>query len=376
MHSVQELYLHIPFCKKRCAYCDFYSSESLSNCASYISSLVKTLKKMHALISQIKTVYIGGGTPSVLGMSIEPLLAYLDTFSPLEWSIEVNPESFSFELLNFYTKHGINRISLGIQSLQDEELNILGRLTNRSESLEALHILQSSRINYSADVMLGIPHQTKESLEKTLFELFEYDPCHVSAYPLQLEKGTKLYDSVQSGKISGVDEDIQATYMTRADFLLNKAGYEHYEVANYAKNECYAKHNLGYWTQQTYLGIGPSAASQLLPEQYNFLRTHRPHLPKLKEDTILVRIQDNHIDELDERLALAEKLMLRARLMKGIPSSLIDESIALFGEENVLATLDKITERGLLRQENNCFVPTLKGWLMGNELYALLLNLA
>lgn len=378
MHNVSGIYIHIPFCKTRCSYCDFYSSvmKSSTEASAYVKALASQMLSVWSLIENTSTIYIGGGTPSVLGKTIQPLLEPLARVGAKEFSIEVNPESFSEELLDFYQAHGLNRISIGIQSLQEKELKALGRLSDVPECTRALEILHSSKINYSADLMVGIPFQTKNTLQSTLEAVFSYEPSHVSVYPLQLESKTRMAEQVLQKRLVVAEEDELAELMLFANSQLASNGFLHYEVANYAKPGHEARHNMGYWQQHTYLGLGPSAASQLTPEQYAVLRATNAALPPLPEKSQFVRVCDCDIDPLSKELAQAEKLMLAARLRSGISSKLVDESAEVFGKANVERVLDEVIDAGLAKRLESGIAPTQLGWLLGNELYGKLLSLA
>ncbi len=274
-----ELYIHIPFCVKKCLYCDFLSGvfdEKMQR--RYVAALCTEIKYMaskHADAS-ITTIYVGGGTPSWLSEDL--MDAIMTTIKqsfkvdPLaEISVECNPGTLSSEKLNVYRSIGINRLSIGLQSANDDELKELGRIHDYNRFLHTFDLVRKAGFdNVNVDVMTGLPHQTIQKLEKTLGAVTMLRPEHISAYSLIIEKGTPFYEKYKFDAVKQqagmptedlpTDEEAYKLYKFTMQYLENK-GYKRYEISNYAKNGKVCRHNIGYWDRVPYLGLGLGAAS-------------------------------------------------------------------------------------------------------------------
>lgn len=265
------LYLHIPFCRAKCLYCDF-DSRALTGCAleeaigAYCEGLSAQVD-VHGNageLSEVETVYVGGGTPSLLGGRLVGLVDYVRAYcEPVEFTCEANPESFTLDLAQALRAAGVTRISLGVQSLNASELKAIGRIHSAEQAMLAIAQAKAAGFSTSCDVMCGLPGQTLDTFAETLRSLVTLNPDHVSVYPLQLEEGTPLARMEETGEMEVPDEDFQAQCMDLAAEVLEEAGYERYEVASYAKPGHRCRHNIAYWTGKPYLGLGRSAASML-----------------------------------------------------------------------------------------------------------------
>ena len=263
------LYLHIPFCRAKCLYCDF-DSRALTGCAleeaigAYCEGLSAQVDAHGNAgeLSEVETVYVGGGTPSLLGGRLVGLVDYVRAYcEPVEFTCEANPESFTLDLAQALRAAGVTRISLGVQSLNASELKAIGRLHSAEQAMLAVAQAKAAGFSTSCDVMCGLPGQTLDTFAETLRSLVALNPDHVSVYPLQLEEGTPLARMEEAGEMEVPDEDFQAQCMDLAAEVLEEAGYERYEVASYAKPGHRCRHNIAYWTGKPYLGLGRSAAS-------------------------------------------------------------------------------------------------------------------
>ena len=250
------LYLHIPFCVQRCNYCDFHTCARKSDSpaiSEYIEKLCIQIRKnaKQGELSNIETIYIGGGTPTHIGpKNLSSLLYMISTSVVLEnvaeFTMEANPESVSANLLKDVFALGVNRLSIGVQSFDDTILQILGRAHNADDAKRAIVSAQERFENVSIDLMCGIPGQSEQVFEKSLNEAVSLGVQHVSIYPLSIEPHTPFQHMVMGGQMQDVDADVQADHMLLATDVLQKAGYEHYEVANYANPGYESKHNLAY----------------------------------------------------------------------------------------------------------------------------------
>ena len=265
------LYLHIPFCRAKCLYCDF-DSRALTGCAleeaidAYCEGLSAQVDAHGNAgeLSEVETVYVGGGTPSLLGGRLVGLVDYVRAYcEPVEFTCEANPESFTLDLAQALRAAGVTRISLGVQSLNASELKAIGRIHSAEQAMLAVAQAKAEGFSTSCDVMCGLPGQTLDTFAETLRSLVTLNPDHVSVYPLQLEEGTPLARMEEAGEMEVPDEDFQAQCMDLAAEVLEEAGYERYEVASYAKPGHRCRHNIAYWTGKPYLGLGRSAASML-----------------------------------------------------------------------------------------------------------------
>lgn len=265
------LYLHIPFCRAKCLYCDF-DSRALTGCAleeaigAYCEGLSAQVDAHGNAgeLSEVETVYVGGGTPSLLGGRLVGLVDYVRAYcEPVEFTCEANPESFTLDLAQALRAAGVTRISLGVQSLNASELKAIGRIHSAEQAMLAIAQAKAAGFSTSCDVMCGLPGQTLDTFAETLRSLVTLNPDHVSVYPLQLEEGTPLARMEEAGEMEVPDEDFQAQCMGLAAEVLEESGYERYEVASYAKPGHRCRHNIAYWTGKPYLGLGRSAASML-----------------------------------------------------------------------------------------------------------------
>ncbi|MDO4537138.1 MAG: coproporphyrinogen-III oxidase family protein [Coriobacteriales bacterium] len=391
--AVGALYLHIPFCARKCAYCDFASwpcGRQDPLMSAYAHGLAELAREVASagLLEPCATAYIGGGTPTLLGArTLGELLSCVRELAPniRELSCEANPDSLSDEVLESLRLKGATRVSVGVQSLLDAELEALGRLHSAGQACERVRAAVATGLDVSADLMCATPRQTDASWEHTLTTLLALGPQHVSVYPLMLEQGTPLGERYAESYPAWNDEDVEAARMEQAARVLEAAGFARYEVASYAKPHKRCAHNIAYWTGVSYLGLGTAAASMLDRASYERLRASCPQLPRLPEDVVRVRLtiqnapkelaQSHRLRDLafegellDARQARAEDLMLGMRLTNGVDETLwktVPEPLA-----------HDLSDRGLVCNNGGRVCPTRRGWLLGNELYGALWELA
>ncbi len=362
------LYLHIPFCKSRCNYCDFTSQAIPSESPlidEYVEYLIREIRKAakEGELASVQTVYLGGGTPTHIGSSRLTALLYAISISldlskeGFEFTLEANPESLDARLVRDLWAMGANRLSLGVQSLDDDLLRLLGRPHDAQQAMGAIDTAHERFENVSVDVMCGIPGQSEESLAKTLESVIEHGVTHVSVYPLAIERRTPFDRMVLSGELEEVDEDAQADHMVLAQDLLQAAGFIRYEVASYARPGFECRHNISYWTGVPYLGIGRGAATMTQNSERR------------------MRVCDNEVtDDLNRAEMEAEDLMLGMRLARGISHERLQEASIWLPE--AIACFESLVQEGYLAYEDGRFAPTQLGWLCGNELYGRLYDLA
>lgn len=383
----EALYVHIPFCIKRCAYCDFYSQVTQHGSAAmtgYVDELVARLTRAAdaGVFEHTKFAYIGGGTPSMLGADLVRLVREIRGVCPelKELTSEANPESLSAPLAFDVQAAGLTRLSIGVQSAQDRELAALGRIHSAAEAEAAIRAAVAAGLDVSCDLMCAIPDQSMESWADSLARVMSWGPTHISVYPLQIEEGTALAKRLGAKEPSWNSSDVQADRMSAAAQILEQAGFKRYEVASFAQDNKMCQHNLCYWQGKTYAGVGSSAAGMMSAELYDRLRDFGYPLPA--RDGTFTRVRSKRaahtleLEFLSERQACAEDLMLASRLVGGISFDQLDYAGQLLGKAKLHAALESLLARGLVQERQQAIVPTKQGWLLGNELYETLWSLA
>lgn len=397
--GVRALYLHVPFCARKCAYCDFASWATPSGDAlmgAYERALEAQLDEVASLglLEGCETAYVGGGTPTLLGEKdlgslVEKIMGVA---RPSELTCEANPDSLTDAVLLAVREAGATRLSIGVQSLDDDELFQLGRLHDATCARECVTAAVASGLEVSVDLMCATPGQTGESWRCSLEGAAALGVGHVSVYPLQIEEGTPLDRRYADDPCAWNAPEVQAERMTQAQVELEAYGYCRYEVASYAFPGKECRHNKVYWTGSPYLGLGTGASSMLDLEGYLRLSRACPQLPAAPSDARRVRLTVEtprrelaagprlsalsfSLEFLTEAQAVAEDLMLGARLVEGLRPELVSRASELFGTR-FDDTIDVLLARGLLAEKNGRLAPTEQGWLLGNELYGALWDLA
>lgn len=268
------VYFHIPFCVKRCPYCDFVSSTDLSLIEDYFRALFEDIESFEGLLMDrsIRTVYFGGGTPSLVDPSyLYRVLKKLDgfNFKPVEITVELNPESVTKEKLLSYKEVGVNRVSLGVQAFDENVLKLSGRPHKTLEVLKALKDIVDLFENFNIDFIIGLPGYDENVIDENLMLVEKFNPTHVSVYTLELHENTLLYRMYVSGRID-LPENTMDLFFKMVEGL-KKLGYERYEISNFARNNMYSVHNLSYWYSMNYLGFGVSAGGYV--ESWRYVKT-------------------------------------------------------------------------------------------------------
>lgn len=336
-----QLYLHIPFCKSKCAYCDFnsYACHDQAVILRYLTALNQeiTLASKRFAYAKIDTVYIGGGTPSALDERqitsvFESLENAFDLSCVKEFSIECNPESITDEKLAVYKQHGVNRVSIGVQSLSDDNLKAIGRLHTAKVALDKIRLAKEYFDNVSCDLIVGLPFDTEDGIREevqTLCPLVD----HISMYELSVEKGTRLERMIQNGKIAlPSDDDTQSLFDVAFD-TAKQCGFERYEVSNFAKRGKISLHNFGYWTREEYLGLGAGAHSLVKTSDGKALLERETRYANLSPLDDYINAVENvsdykdiareSVEKLTQKDVTNEKIMLGLRTVKGVEKSLL-----------------------------------------------------
>lgn len=343
-----EIYIHIPFCVQKCAYCDFLSAPADEAVRErYIDALKEEIRQQKSFGSEYKviSIFIGGGTPSILeGAQIAEILKeirnYFAVEADAEITIECNPGTLSEDKLSCYKKSGINRLSLGLQSADNQELKLLGRIHTYEEFLESFSLARKVGFgNLNVDLMSALPGQTKESWQETLRQVIALNPEHISAYSLIIEEGTPFYERYKPGGQEEYllpDEDLERQMYYDTGDILGAAGYERYEISNYAKPGFECRHNLGYWERREYLGLGLGASSLIKGVRY---QNHKKLSAYLKGDYTHEEVQ-----KLTRREEQEETMFLGLRKAEGV---LLTEELL----EVYKGTLQRLQQKGLLLWE-------------------------
>ena len=344
-----EIYIHIPFCVKKCDYCDFLSAPAdLETKEKYVEALINEIKLNKNKMSEyvVDTVFIGGGTPSLLEENqISKIMSVLRDNCNMsenpEITIECNPGTITESKLLEYKKSGINRISFGLQSTNDEELKSIGRTHNYAGFLESYNLARKCGFdNINVDLMSALPGQTLKSYEETLNKVVRLEPEHISAYSLIVEENTLMYDRVKKAQIKGInilpDEESERKMYYLTNNILRSNGYRKYEISNYSKPGKECKHNIGYWQRKEYLGFGIGAASLYKENRYNNISDINKYIEVLtnniKENSInnvgnssevenQVNILNSivkNLQQLTERDRMEEFMFLGLRMMEGV----------------------------------------------------------
>ncbi len=362
------LYIHIPFCRRKCYYCDFVSidlekkPDAVYSIVPYIDALEKEAQAYRS--REIKSIYIGGGTPTVLeGSQLNTILQFCYTFfkvsSSAEITIEANPGTLGEKKLLDLKSSGFNRLSIGLQSFNNTMLKKIGRIHSAGEFLSNFRCARIIGFdNINVDMIFALPEQTLADFKIDIEQLLNLRPEHISVYCLTIEKETRLWDEIQLGNISACDNDLEAEMYSYAINTLKKAGYIHYEISNFALPGFESRHNRIYWQNEEYIGIGASATSYLYDTRFTNINDPEQYIHALRNNGNLVAYKEN----LNHTQKLSETVVLGLRMMKGI--KMTDEISARFYK-----TIQDLTEKKLLFIDNQYLKLTNKGILLANQVF-------
>ncbi|MBR3565799.1 MAG: radical SAM family heme chaperone HemW [Paludibacteraceae bacterium] len=355
------IYVHIPFCKSRCIYCDFYSTTQNENLQDkYVDRLCEelTARQDYLPTKQISTIYLGGGTPSTLSQhNIERLLKHIFNLYKLqnycETTIECNPNDIRKDILTNWHNFGINRISFGVQTFDNSQLHFLHRRHTAEEAIQAIEEAKKCFDNISVDLIYGLPNQTLEMLDKDIDQILKLDIQHVSTYCLTYEEGTQLYKLKEEEKVAELDDDTLNLMYDRIIERLGKSSFEHYEVSNFCRPNFHSRHNMSYWTGEPYLGIGAAAHSfDGLNRQANEadLKNYLNGVQKVIKDPL------NTTDRYNETI------MLQLRTAKGIDLNKLKEQYGIEQYTYCITQAKSDIEQNNLIIENNFLRINKHGW--------------
>lgn len=361
------LYVHIPFCMKKCNYCDFVSFGAGSeNYDLYVSSLLKEIEFYSGIYKNrnVSSIFVGGGTPSIvpprLMQSIfEKLYKEFNVLNNAEITIECNPGTLTEEKLVMYKNCGVNRLSIGLQSANDEELKILGRIHSYDDFLNNYKLSREIGFNnINIDIMSAIPDQTLESYESTLYKVCDLNPEHISAYSLIVEEGTPFYNQ----KLNLPDEDTERNMYYRTEAVLNEYGYNRYEISNYSKKGFECRHNLGYWSLRDYIGLGLNSSSCMDSVRWK----NTDNLAEYNK----TKFKKCDVQQLTKEDTMSEYMFLGLRKVSGIS---ITDFTRLFSENGLIKYkdwIDKMISDNLLELSDDYLFLTQRGTDLANYVMA------
>ena len=351
------IYIHIPFCKKACHYCNFHFSTQTQHIHSFVEALLNEIELRRDYINTpIQTIYFGGGTPSLLSAEqirsiIEKLQLNFDLSNLQEFTLEANPDDININKLADWNAIGINRLSIGIQSFQKESLAWMNRAHIVDQSHQAIQMAQDAGFNnISIDLIYGTPHYTKEHLLADLKIIEDYRIPHVSCYALTVEEKTALHSMIEKGKIENVKTEVQAEHFEIIVDYLNKIGFEHYEISNFAKPGNRSKHNSSYWKGIPYLGLGPSAHSfNGSSRQWN-VANNALYMQSLEK-----RALPFEIELLDQVAQYNEYMMISLRCMEGFDLKHIESSFGKAYSEHTQNVIQILAQKDIFEQKSTSY---------------------
>lgn len=371
------LYIHFPFCKQKCSYCDFtsfpYRKERVNE---YVKKVCKEITAQGRVFNHctVNTIYIGGGTPSLipenlLGTLFNVIRTSFNVRHGIEISIEANPGTFDSKSVDSWLEQGINRVSIGVQSFDDSILKQIGRIHNRQQAIDALRMIKSAGlVNYNIDLIYGLPTQSSAQWEETLTVAMELEPTHLSAYQLIIEDNTKLHYQLKDSISKTVPDESAIEEMEKTTGeIVSKAGMSQYEVSNYAVKGYECKHNIAYWQCKPYLGIGCSAHSYMNGERF----FNTPSLTGYMFQNEEVKHEALTVDRSEK---MFERIMLGLRMRSGVDLDRFEEDFQILPEYVWPKSYTTFSDRGYAFVENNHWKLTSSGLSVMNSLLVMLLS--
>ncbi len=365
------IYIHIPFCKQACHYCDFHFSTSMKKKTELVEMLCRELElRKDEIGQQIETIYFGGGTPSLLDaeeleLIFKTIFKHFEVSESAEITLEANPDDLSEEVIKMLDASPVNRLSIGVQSFFEKDLKLMNRAHNSEEALSSLQLAKQYFDNISIDLIYGIPGQSNELWIENLDKALELDIPHISSYALTIEPKTALEKFIEKGKVKPVEDE---TYREQFDILVNKLtkkGFEHYEFSNYGKPGYHSQNNMAYWLGKPYLGIGPSA--------HSYDGTSRKW--NISNNTLYIKaIEAGNLPQQTEKLSTTdsynEYVMTRLRTKFGVST---DDILQKFGEkyrDHFLRETEKFLDDALMERTGNTFHITARGKFLSDGIAA------
>ena len=363
------IYIHIPFCERRCKYCDFTSSIfNQSRMKEYLEHLLLEIKNNKELLKDyvVDTIFIGGGTPSLLSVDeltrlVNGLNEAINLDENYEFTIETNPNSISEEKLQAYRELGINRISIGVQSFNDRLLRIIGRLHTGEEAREKIKLAKKYFDNLSLDFIFSLPTETLSDVLASIDTAKDLGANHVSLYSLILEEGTKLTSLVDSGVYRVNDQVTDRLIYRKAVSHLKELGYKQYEISNFAKDDYYSRHNYKYWSMDEYLGLGVAAHSLIKDKRFFNLGTFNEYFDDVKKNIY------HDEEDLSKKDKISEYIIFKLRTNEGIIINEINKKYDIDFEDIYKEELTKAMNEKLLKKDGGRYFYTELGRDLANQ---------
>lgn len=371
------IYIHVPFCRSKCQYCDFYSlggSRDKGLMEGYLQAVSNHIREALALAPgyEVDTIYFGGGTPTFFGPEGLSAILYairrtIDVSPNAEITFEANPDSVTDQMLRRLKAEGFNRVSLGVQCDDDDILKKLGRPHTYAQAANAVRAIRKAGFkNLSLDLMYGLPGQSLVAWKRTLQHVLELSPDHMSCYGLKVEEGTPLWEIKDYSNLPG--DDMQADMYLSAVEILERAGYRQYEISNFARRGCRSRHNLKYWMGGEYLGFGPSASSDFAGQRFTIAPNLQSYIKGIQQGgPVLSECQD-----MPKKERAGEYLMLRLRTSQGVEGSEYEKKY-LLPFAPLEAILERYLQQGLAKCREGRWSLTPKGYLLSNSIISDLL---
>jgi putative oxygen-independent coproporphyrinogen III oxidase len=365
------LYIHVPFCVRKCRYCSFYSTPYTFNDAdSFLSGLKYEAASYRNDFKHKRffSIYIGGGTPSVLSpgqfrLLVRTIREHFTIDAGVEFTVEANPNTITYEKLSLMRSQGVNRLSLGVQSFSDEVLQRLGRLHIAAQAADAFRAARSAGFeNISVDLIYGIPGQTAANWEETLNAAIALKPEHISAYSLSLDAGSQFMREAEAGKFALPDEEISAAMYEHAVITLNSSGYGHYEISNFSRPGYECCHNMNYWERGDCAGLGPGAWSFISGRRYANIADTTEYVKRLVSGGTII----DEEEIADAASSARETLLLSLRTRKGLDLSRFEQDFGPEFLKRLETNIPPLTNAGLLCLKEGFLTLTDRGILLSN----------
>lgn len=368
------LYIHFPFCKQKCYYCDFKSFANKEMYVdSYINALCKEIEKYNYLNDEYKvaSIYLGGGTPSYIDSKniVKVLNIVRENYSinkNAEITIEINPGTVDKENLQSYYDAGINRVSFGLQSTNNEMLKRIGRIHNYNEFIQNYKLAREIGFNnISVDLIFGLPEQSMKIWNETIEDIINLKPEHISAYSLKVEEGTPFYAMQSKGDLELPSEEVEREMYYRLKDILKKNGYEQYEISNFAKKGYESKHNIAYWQRQDYLGVGSNSASCIENKRFSNEENIEKYIDIINKDELPVVYEEI----LNEEEIFVEEIILGLRMLKGINTTEILKNQLQERIDKFIKNKENLLKSGLIEEERDIIRLTDRGLDLANQVF-------
>ncbi|MCK4344445.1 MAG: radical SAM family heme chaperone HemW [Bacteroidales bacterium] len=370
------IYIHIPFCKQLCFYCDFYKSNSLKEKPQFIKALKHEieLQKNYLEGEKIETIYFGGGTPSVLkGKEINSLFKKLSEIYEItdnpEITLEVNPDDIDKDYVCEIKTTPVNRLSIGIQSFFDEDLLLLNRRHNKRQAINAVKLSQSAGFsNISIDLIYGIPGMSVENWKKNLKQAFEFNVQHISAYFLTIEPGTVMAQLIEKGDVTPLEEEENVEQYSVLLEQMAQNNFIPYEISNFCKEGYFSKHNTNYWKQEKYLGLGPSAHSYNGHSRQWNIADNDKYIQSLKADSLVFEREI-----LDPKRRYNDYILTSLRTMWGVDLKYLEEEFSKESRDYCVSLAKRLLEYGMINIKNESLILTKQGKFIADNIISELL---